>query len=111
MIIEKKAAVNDVVSVRLVTGEELVGRIAESDTQTLTLSKPIVVQMQMLPNGQATLAFGPFLASCEEAATKFKFDRARLLCEPVKTRDDIKAQYIKMTTGIEVPITGSGLIK
>jgi hypothetical protein len=105
MLIEKKPtiAVNDTVSFRLNTGEELIAKIVALDDESITVSKPIVVQMQMVSQTQAGLGFAPFMSTADEDTTKFRFERSRLLCDPIKPRSDITAQYTKMTSSLVVP--------
>lgn len=111
MLIEKKeiVAAGDVVSFRLTNGEEIVAKLVSTDDKYVVVTKPIIAQIQMVSANQAGLAFGPFMASVNEDTSKFNFPRSNLLSEPLKTRPDIAANYIKMTTGLEVP-TG-GLLK
>jgi hypothetical protein len=111
MIIEKKPVLNngDTISFRLTSGDEIIAKLISSDETSITISKPIVVQMQMVNPQQAGLAFAPFMATVDDGTTKFRFERSRLICDPVTPRQDIAAKYIQMTTGLEVP-TG-GLLK
>lgn len=108
MIIEKKETfkANDTVCFKLTTGEEIIARLISFDDASITISKPVVVQMQMVSQTQAGLGFAPFMATADEETSRFRFERTKLLCDPIKPRSDIGIQYIKMTTGIEMP-TGS----
>ena len=109
MLIEKKVAVGDTISFRLITGEEIIAKLTDINETAITVSKPIVAQMQMVGPNQAALAFGPFMMTADEEATKFTFRRDRLLSDPIKPRKDIAANYIQATTGI-VPAAAGGLI-
>lgn len=111
MLIEKKITTNDVVSFRILTGEEIIGKCIEITDRTITLSKPIIAQIQMVAPNQAGITFGPFMATADEETTKFKFDLEKIITYPIKPREDIKNQYIKMTSGIEVVSSADGLLK
>ena len=111
MLIEKSVAVNDVVSFRLTSGEELLAKLTGQDDASITVSKPVVVQMQMVGPSQAGLAFAPFMATADEATSKFRFERSRLICDPIKPRSDISSQYVKMTTGLDIPTSPTSLLK
>lgn len=113
MLIEKKPTVqvNDTISFRLITGEEIVAKLTAQDDASITVSKPIVAQMQMVGPQQAALAFGPFMATADDTFATFRFTRDRLLADPIKPRADINASYIKMTTGLDVPANPSILTK
>ena len=112
MLIEKKptVAVNDTISFRLTTGEEIIGKLTALEDNAITVSKPIIAQMQMVAPNQAALAFAPFMATADEDMTRFRFERAHLVCDPIKPRKDISAQYVKMTTGLEIPAAGASSI-
>lgn len=102
MIIEKKAAANDVVSIRIATGEEIVGRY-QSETETeITLRKPLVASIQFDQTGNPTLAFMPFLQTADDAAQSFGFFKSAMVMAPVKTQSDIAASYLKMTSQLNV---------
>ncbi len=105
MLIEKKevVAANDVISFRLTTGDELMAKLVDSDESSITVSKPVVVQMRMISPTEAGLGFAPFMVSANEETARFRFERSKLVTDPLKTRKDITAQYVQMTTGLAVP--------
>ena len=103
MLIEKKPGNNDVVTLRLISGEEIVGRLMLTDTPGVTkILKPIVVAIQMLPGNQASLAFMPFLASTDEDSS-ITFPNHALTVLPQKTRVDVATKYSQATSSIEIP--------
>ena len=111
MIIEKKdISINDNVCFRLTSGEEIIGKLLVDDKDGITIQRPICIQIQVVGPNKAGLGFTSFMASADESNTKFRFPRSVLLCDPVKPRTDILHQYIKMTTGLEVPTLGASLL-
>lgn len=103
MLIEKKPVAGDVVTIRLISGEEIVGKLAlSSDNNVTKLSKPIVVALQMLPNNQASIAFLPFLASTDEG-NSVSFPNTALVVSATKTRSDVSTRYIQATSDLEIP--------
>ena len=102
MLIAKAPTEQDVVTIRLVSGEEIVGRISgETDTQ-ITLTKPISIGIQMVGQNQAQLAFSPFMASVDDSGS-LTFNKASLVTLPAKTREDVKTSYLKATSSLELP--------
>jgi hypothetical protein len=102
MLIEKKPTTGEVVTIRLISGEEIIGKLAHSTDTTVTkLSQPIQIALQMLPSNQAQIAFAPFMASTDEESS-ISFPNSALVVTPTKTRDDVKKQYIKATSSIEI---------
>ena len=112
MLIEKPYQKNDVISIRLTTGEELVGRFEEKTATTLVLNKVISIQLVPMGNGQAGISLAPFMASVPDDG-KQTFFTSVLVCEPQKTRKEVADRYLEATGSI-VPVSAGqipGLIK
>lgn len=116
MLIQKSAASEpnngDIVTLKLLTGEEIIGKMS-ANTGLFTdgyvvVDKPVVLQVSPTPKGLA-MAFTPVLFAGEENAS-LKVFKAQIAIGPVKARQEIAAQFIKSTTGLEVPING-GIIQ
>lgn len=96
MFIETPAKLNDVVSVKLVGGDEVVGRLADERTDDyIELTKPLIVMM-----AQQGFGLMPFILTAGPD-TKAKIDRRHVITM-VKTLDQVSKQYIKQTTGLEL---------
>ena len=96
MFIETPAKLNDVVTVKMVGGDEVVGRLADERTDDyIELTKPLLVMM-------AQQGFGliPYILT-SDPDTKAKIARSHVITL-VKTYDPVAKQYIKQTTGIQV---------
>lgn len=102
MLIEKPPAFNDVVTLRLTSGEEIIGRFVESDISTIKLKQPLIIGYQMLANNQATIGFNPYLISSDEDAT-VRFNTSAIASRPVHTKDEIAKRYMTLTSSIEIP--------
>jgi hypothetical protein len=109
MLIQKQNLENAVISLKLTNGDEVVAKCLEYTDQTVKVSKPLLLQMQMVSQTQAGIAFAPFMMSASEEAA-YVFAASHLVCRPVPARDDIAANYMKMTTGLDIPTQRSGLI-
>lgn len=107
MLIENKALKGEIVGFTLVTGLEVMGRcveekVTESGVACIRIAKPIGVQMQMVSAQQAGIGFVPVQVSTEDDG-EFLFAYSALAVMPRKVRADLKASYVKMTSGLEVP--------
>ena len=94
MLIETPMKLNDVVTVKMVGGDEVVGKLIDERTdEYIELSKPLVVMMSQQGFGLAPfiLTAGPDCAA--------KIDR-RHVVTVVKTLKEVASQYIKQTTGL-----------
>jgi hypothetical protein len=101
MLIEKRHApeVNDTVTIKLISGEEIVGRLSECGNDTVTLTKPVQILMHQIAPNKMGLAFQPVLGSISEQIT-MQFNRAAISIGPVKTGEDVTRNYIQATTGL-----------
>lgn len=95
MLIEAPYKVGDTVSVKLSSGEEIIGRLDAEDSNTITLNKPMAIMAT-----QQGIGLAPFMFSVSQD-TKLKFNNNQILVM-VKTMQDISNQYTQSTTGIAV---------
>ena len=97
MLIETAVKANDVVTVKMVGGDEVVGKLIDGYTETyVELSKPLVVMM-----GQQGFGLAPYILTAGPDASA-KLDRKHVIAL-VKTLEGVAKQYIKQTTNILVP--------
>lgn len=102
---------DDVVVIRLSTGEEIVGRYEEgTDFSVVTLKKPRVFHFQQMPNGQISAGMGPAAVTVDPDQT-ISFVTSSLLFTPVLAKDEIRQNYMKVTSSIEIVSGQSSLIK
>ena len=109
MLGQKAPSVGEVISFRLSSGEEIVGKFVSETNDTITVAKPISIGIQMVGQGQASIAFMPFMASVDDSGT-LVFYRANMVTVPTRSRKDVESSYIQATTGLAVPTAGT-LIK
>lgn len=104
MLIEKNHApsAGDVVTIKLGSGEEVVGRMQTLTAESITLTKPIAVVIQPAENGQVGLSFYPVMGSIEPEVT-LNFALSSLCIRPVKTGANIADTYTKMTSSLVLP--------
>lgn len=105
MLVENSNLLNEIVAFRAANGEEIVGKLVKENLTQITLSKPIIVHLQMMQQGGAAISFAPFSLARDDAG-EFTFLAANLMTLPGKAREDIRANYIKATTGIDIPSSG-----
>lgn len=96
MIIETAYKQGDIVSAKLASGEEIVGRFDGAANGDITLIKPMMLVAQ-----QQGLGLGPFMFSASPDS-KFTIRQAVLSCV-VKTEAELAKQYTTSTTGIALP--------
>ena len=98
MLIDVQYKKNDIVSLKLTSGEEMVARL-EAETETeITIVKPYMLIAN--PDGQVGLA--PFMFTVTPDA-KFKLKINNVICI-VKSAKDASDMYVKQSTGIQIAI-------
>lgn len=96
MLIETPAKLNDVVSVKMVGGDEVVGRLLDEHTDSyIELNKPLLVMM-----AQQGFGLMPYILTAGPEA-KVKLNRDHVITV-VKTFEPVAKEYIKQTTGIQI---------
>lgn len=100
MIIETAYKQGDIVSAKLASGEEIIGRFESAANGDITLIKPMMLVAQATAQGQG-LGLGPFMFSASPDS-KFTIRQAVLSCV-VKTEAELAKQYTTSTTGIALP--------
>lgn len=112
MLIEKKPAEGDNIAIKLVTGEEIVGRIqanpSGSNENDLTLKHPVawmLTQQGVMP--------APFMVTAEDKST-VTFSGSAIISR-TKPRKEINDAYIQITSNIQVAgsgdMLGGGFVK
>lgn len=107
MLIENKNLEGEIVGFTLVTGAEVVGRcvkdkVDEMGVSCIRIAKPIGVQMQMMGPQQAGIGFVPVqVGADDDGECLFSYNAIAIM--PRKVRAEIKANYVKMTSGLEIP--------
>jgi len=94
LIIEKKFATNDTVSIKLSSGEEIVGRFVSMSDSEVIISKP----MSLLAT-QNGMGLSPFMFTVS-MDNKFPFNR-NLISVMIPTESNMASQYIEQTSGLK----------
>lgn len=95
MLIDIGYKENDVISIKLSSGEEIVGKLLEDKEQYLVLSKPL--SLTATPEG---MGLAPFMFTVDPES-KFQINKANIICV-TKTQSDMASNYIQSTTGLKV---------
>lgn len=103
MLIEKTVKLGDIVSVKLVSSEEIVAKLVEQDINTVTISKPLVLSISVDERtGKPGLQMYPFFMLGADTDDKITLQRNHIIALVV-SREDVKAGYVQNTTGITIP--------
>lgn len=94
MLISTPIELNSIVTVKMVGGDEVIGKLLDERTEDyVDLGKPLVVMM-----AQQGFGLAPYILTAGPDANA-KLDR-RHVVSIVKTYDPVAKQYVKQTTGL-----------
>lgn len=95
MLINVPYRPNDVVTIKLSTGEELIGKYLSDEKDAVAISKPLV----LTAGQQGGLALTPYMFTAEVDTVMFKNQHIICITSSLKQASD---QYFKATSGIEL---------
>lgn len=95
-----KIAEGDVVSIKLVSGEEIIAKIVSESTDSFSLSKPMVLSIS--PKGMGLIPV--FMTVSPQTV---KLNKSNIMFGPAVTDKEIAEQYIFQVTGIQPVSAGS----
>ena len=93
MIIETQYTATDAVTIKTISGEEVIARFVEEDKDTITVVKPMALVMAQQGPG-----LGPYTFTVNPDS-KLKINKAGILFV-TKSDPEMGKQYIESTTGI-----------
>jgi hypothetical protein len=102
MLIQKEYQEGDIVSFKIVNGDELVARVVGVDSDNYTLAKPCTI----MPGPQGIGMIQSLFTADQDINVKLSKQHVILHAPSI---DQIQKHYIKTTTGIE-PVTRGGII-
>lgn len=101
-MIQKKYTNNDILTIKLQSGEEIVGKFETEDIGSITLSKPLMLGMTQKGPGWA-----PVLMTVDQEKPLTFAKNCIAITAP--TYHEIAQQYLFQTTGIQ-PVTAGSII-
>ena len=104
MLLEKLSySENDIVTIKLVSGEEVIGKFLKEDEKTITLDKPLMLAMSQKGVGMA-----PVLMTVNPDS-KLNFSKLAIVIM-THSDEEIGKQYTYQTTGIQ-PVSSSDFMR
>jgi len=100
---KQKFAVGDIVSLKLITGDEVMGKFVEDAMGSITLDRPVMLAMM-----QKGPAMAPVLLTVNPDA-KLTFNSGAIITM-AESDPEVGKQYVFQTTGIQ-PVSAGSIIK
>ena len=109
MLLQKPIQPNDVVTIKLTTGEELITRLVEQNNGKTVISKPMVVNLAQDPRtGCVGIQMLPYFLLTGNPAAKLTLDDKNILVMTL-SNDQAKNSYTQSSSGIAVASSGFSL--
>jgi hypothetical protein len=103
MLIEKKSVnTGEAVVLRLVTGEEIIGKLVEQTGMVIILYRPQIVHVQFTQSGAAGVALIPLMVSADND-DRVEIPVDRILVQPLKPKRELADEYQRQTSSIVTP--------
>lgn len=103
MLINQILKVGDIVSIKLVSNEEIVAKLVEQTTDKVTISKPLLLNISIDERvGKPGLQMFPFFLLGADPDDKITLRRDHIIAM-VLSREDVKNGYVHNTTGLTIP--------
>lgn len=83
--------------IRLVAGEDIIGRVMAENEDSITLSKPRQVMLVPVSESQMQVSLGPFLMFAKNEV--FEFSKQSIVTT-FDVSEQMEKQYLQMTTGL-----------
>jgi hypothetical protein len=103
MLLEKsRFDENDVITIKLISGEEVIGKFINENDNTVTLDRPLMLAMS-----QKGIGMAPVLMTVNPE-NKLNFNKQAIIIL-AHSDEEIAKQYVYQTTGIQ-PVTNGGIV-
>jgi hypothetical protein len=109
LTIKPTYAVDDVVSIKLANGDEIIAKCVAVDDKAITVTRPLLMILSQDPaTGRPAISMAPFWMLGAEPTGKYTISHDQIICT-LKSNSESMKGYISQTTGLAMP-GGSGLI-
>lgn len=91
----------DVVSIKMLDGSEIIGRVEKDDAEYLELKMPMIFMVHQMPDGRPSAQMAPIMFSTTKDVIPIR--KSLIAFGPVETAENIKKGYMKETSPIVLP--------
>lgn len=103
MLLEKTLQPDDICTLKLITGEEVIAKLIELTTSHIVITKPLVLNLGMdQQSGQYQLQMLPTFIFSGRPDAKLKISLSHVITV-TPSEDNAKTNYTQNTTGLAVP--------
>lgn len=89
----------NVVTLKLINGDEIIGREVGRSTAKIELSKVFVLRLHQTSDGQVGVGMMPWMISND---AEIEFDRRNILAGPFIPPSDMERGYLSQSSGLQL---------
>ena len=89
----------NVVTLKLINGDEIIGREVSGSTNKITMTKVFVLRLHQGPDGQVGVGMLPWMIS-EDG--EIEFDRRNILAGPFSPPHEMERGYLSQSSGLQL---------
>lgn len=89
----------NVVTLKLINGDEIIGREVGRSTDKITLTKAFVLRLHQTSDGQVGVGMMPWMISND---AEIEFDRRNILAGPFIPPSDMERGYLSQSSGLQL---------
>ena len=89
----------NIVTLKLINGDEIIGRGVGSSTNKIELAKVFVLRLHQTADGQVGVGMMPWMISND---AEIEFDRRNILAGPFIPPSDMERGYLSQSSGLQL---------
>jgi hypothetical protein len=107
MLIQKPLSPNDIITVKLITGDELVAKLVSFGQDTICITKPMLMTVGMDEyTGKVQIQMSPYFILSADQDSNFTIKTMHVIIHQLAS-DQAKSGYIQNTSGLKVASTAA----
>lgn len=112
MLLQTAMKPNDIISIKLVSGEELIAKLTSIEPGHVVITKPLMISLGQDRSGNVGIQMLPYFLLCGEPDAKLTISDAHILTK-THANDQAKNGYIQNTSGLTIAGANapSGIVK
>ena len=106
MLVSKPISNNDIVSIKISNGDEIIAKFIETNDTSVIVTKPMLMVLSQTPSGQPGVQMMPFFMLGADKDDKYPINKNHIVCM-VPSNSEANSGYRQATTGLTIPTAGS----
>lgn len=99
MLLQKPMEAGDIVTIKMVTGEELIAKLVTLGNDHVVITKPLIATLGQDRNGNVGIQMLPYFVLTGDADAKLTISNQHIVTK-TPTTEQAKSGYLQQTTGL-----------